>query len=792
MSIESTEISERLSSPLLAPARVAVFLTALAPAIVSTGFIFPFVTTRNVFFRICVEAALGLVVLTGVKRLREFEGSADPILKWFGFYLIAISFAAVFGLAPWHSVFGDFERMGGVWAWLHLFLFYLVLRILMRRSDWTVLFRCILAVADVVVIWGAFEFLPASIRNPLFQTTLGAGSTVGNPGLLAPYLLLTLAVSCLLLLEERGRWWRVFAVVSALMVLFGIAGSRNRSGELGLLFGVIAGASVFVAFSANRRRVALAYLRVGVLLILLATVGGYLLNRRAPEFVRHFGERWTTFLTSPIDQPRIVEWKIALEGFRDRPLLGYGPENHQIIASHHFDPRIYEVTGGGVFDRTHNAWIELLATTGLIGAAAMAGLWFATALLIRTALRQKRIRVGEAATLCGAFIGYAIYLTFWFFDINSAMVWVVLLGFLASRAHGTLDVFPRASEGRGSPILRWGTAALIAVAAYLHGIIPLVAAHDLSVGAGEGTFERRLGAFGHVMNSSAPQTLHTFPIYYRFLRSTIPFLGPGSDTLLRKEFDLAVQRGFIEASRHISRNKYDDRSYVDAARLSMLAGTYYQDARYLRLGRDQLLDAVRISPTRPDSRVLLSSVYLSLRDTAKAAAQLDSAIRFAPQYGLTYFFAAKLSLARNDVDAASSQLTAGLTHGFGRIDPVLADIVLDLEKRGEYLRAAKITEEFLERGFGPLSGWKRGTTPTGFALSSIAEDLANRLPILYLRGGDRTAAAKAATAFGAIKPEAAASVRRLQADIVSGHDSSWFGKRFVLPPPTQPSSTPRL
>src|SRR6476620_1580008 len=104
--------------------------------------------------------------------------------------------------------------MGGVWAWFHLFLFYLALKVLLGANDWIIYFRVMVFAALIVVAWGAGEFLPGSIRNPHFQTTLTAGSMVGNPGLLAPYLLLCAFLCAWLLIVESRPVWKALAASS--------------------------------------------------------------------------------------------------------------------------------------------------------------------------------------------------------------------------------------------------------------------------------------------------------------------------------------------------------------------------------------------------------------------------------------------------------------------------------------------------------------------------------------------------------------------------------------------------
>lgn len=782
---ENISASERKGWILNGLGNVALFLTALTPMLLVGGVFFPFVVTRNIFFRLCVELALATILLGGMNRLREIRGNADPVLKWFSVYIVALAFAAIFGLSPWHSVFGDFERMGGVWAWLHLLLFYLSLRILLTQTGWTRFLRLNVGVGIFIVVWGAAEYLPESMRNPLFHTTLSFGSTTGNPGLLGPYLLLSLALSCWLLLTEKRWWWKLFAALSALILLFGLAGSRNRSSELGLLVGLFVGAAIYFYLHANRRSLVRKYGIAAAAAIVLLAGGGYLAAAKAPALADRFTGRWKGFLSSPVDHLRTIEWNIALKGFADRPIFGYGPENHQIVSSHHFDPDIYANAGAGVFDRTHNAWLELLATTGLVGTIAMLLLWAATIRTIREGIREKALSPAEAAVFSGALAGYAVYLTFWFFDINSVFVWVAMLGLITFRVRGPLKVFvPATADASAERRIRLPAVAavvLLALAAYLHGVVPFIAARDLSEATTAGPFETRLAAFTRVMNSAAPQTLHTFPLYYRFLRESGNSISANASPIVRKEFDLAVQRGLVEADRSIARNPQDDRSYVEAARFSMLAGLFYRDGRYFQYARDQLIKSVKISPKRPEGRILLSGVLLSLHDSAGASAQVDSAVMLAPEYGPAYFYAGKTLLVRGKVDSASIMLTSGLRKKHLGTEEIYESAVSALVKNGEPLRAAELDELFLETAYAPLRTWGKGNPPNYVSLTPVAERLAERLPLLYNEGGRRDAAIAAAMAFASVHSSALPAATEFQSDLREGRGSKWKGKEYLLP-----------
>src|SRR5438132_1543841 len=206
-----------------------------------------------------------------------------------------------------HSVFGDFERMGGVWAWLNLVLFFLLLRTL-RDQDWPWILNSALAVSLFVGVSVISQHGELAGSAPSDGLVAGSSSTVGNSGLLAAYLLMNLSLAAYL----------------------ACASVRNRVPSM-------------------------------------LTDGG------------NFA---------------------AMAGFKDRPLLGYGPENHNIVWSRHFDPNIY-LLDTDVYDRTHNQFLEVLATNGIVGMVAFLGIWVAIGMTLVRGYRAGRLSAPAASVLWG-------------------------------------------------------------------------------------------------------------------------------------------------------------------------------------------------------------------------------------------------------------------------------------------------------------------------------------------------------------------------------------------------------
>ena len=68
-------------------------------------------------------------------------------------------------------------------------------------------------------------------------------------------------------------------------------------------------------------------------------------------------------------EARYIVWKMAWNGFLERPILGWGLENFNVTFGKHFDSKLYLREYGGEiwFDRAHNIVLDTLINSGIVG-----------------------------------------------------------------------------------------------------------------------------------------------------------------------------------------------------------------------------------------------------------------------------------------------------------------------------------------------------------------------------------------------------------------------------------------
>lgn len=271
--------------------------------------------------------------------------------------------------------------------WLEFAAVYLIgCQVVTRRSArWVV--AALLAAGVAEALLGAYQFVrqvgpDAFILMGRFMRAYG---TFQQPNPYAGYLGYLMPVAASLALAGPGRWWRerrlrsaaetgLYAAVAALLGL-GIIMSWSR----GAWLGAAAAAVIVVGF--RNRRSALLTLSAVIVLALLITVTG---TAELPGFIGARLNDLGSYFTGPDPAhteitdanfsvlERLAHWQAGLRMFEDRPWLGVGIGNYAVAYPAYQLPHWYAPLG-----HAHNIFINFLAETGALGAAAFVALWLA-------------------------------------------------------------------------------------------------------------------------------------------------------------------------------------------------------------------------------------------------------------------------------------------------------------------------------------------------------------------------------------------------------------------------------
>ena len=427
-----------LLTPLVVSGKTAFFPLVVNDQVVFfPPTIFPFLVGKALLFRCIVEIVFVAWTVLAVLNPKY----RPPRSLLLGLLAVALGVAAVSafqGASMARSLFSTYERMGGVLDQAHWLVLAVVLVSVVRVAQWRVLLNANLAVGMVVALWAVGQHYDV---GPLIWQWSQDGygrvtATLGNPIHLGVYVLVNSLVAAGFFVESLiakttprsdevggegtvppalaqkgfGTLWpaRLFWGMCALLSAWVVTLTAARGPFLGLMAGFAAAAVLFAYLERGRVRLAIGALACLLATAVVAFAVAVATFEREPggeraRFSNPLVERTLAFSKRTVDM-RLAAWDAAAEGFLERPLLGFGPENYIVVLGRH---------GEGVgadmraHDNAHGRLAEEIATRGLLGIASHLAIWVALLVVgLRTAARMGRRERIPLVFAGGALVGY--------------------------------------------------------------------------------------------------------------------------------------------------------------------------------------------------------------------------------------------------------------------------------------------------------------------------------------------------------------------------------------------------
>lgn len=416
--------------------------------------LFPAVSGKMPFL-LALIAGLGLVAAGRPAAARV----PRPLLVAVPVFVVVSAGAALFGVDGAQSLWGSVSRATGLVTTAALAVWCLSAPRILDAAGWRRFWLVSALTAAATTAMLVAEALFPAVRA-FFQEEARFSGLFGNPSYLAGYLTMSAALAplCLSSFPSRIRW-AVPALAAAAVA--GVVLTGSRSGIVGLAAAALAGGAVVALRARGRRRahILLGAAVVGVLAGSLFLVPQDVLVRiglPAPV-VRVVDAR------SYFDDPtRLLQWQIALEAFRARPLLGWGPENYQAAFDRHYRPELLRFSfTETVSDKPHNYPLELLVAGGVPLVLAWVALLGVCILLIVRGLRAGTLTTAEGAGAAGALAAYLVHGAFLFETLPTSLLFFSLLAWLGVRS-GSAAVPARRSRAGLAGASVFAVVALVA------------------------------------------------------------------------------------------------------------------------------------------------------------------------------------------------------------------------------------------------------------------------------------------------------------------------------------------
>lgn len=432
-----------------------LFLIPFVPLVITSSMYFPFITGKNFAFRILTEIIIGL---WGVLAVRDAK--YRPKLSLVSYAVLAfvaiIALADTFGIYPYKSFWSNYERMEGLVTLLHLLgLFFVASSILKTEKMWSRFFHTSIGVSVILGIYGLFQLSGAIKIN---QGGVRVDGTLGNATYLAVYMLFHIFLTAFFLAKRRygkesaGGFFSDYVnyIYSAIIVLQTVIlyYTASRGPILGLIGGIFISSILIAVFERQRngvRKMAFSAL------VAIVAISGLFVAFRDSDFVRSskvlarfsdisVGERTT--------RSRFMIWNMAYQGFKERPILGWGQENFNYVFNKYYSPKMYDQEQW--FDRTHNVFFDWLIAGGALGILSYLSIFF-VAIYSLWKKRGWEISVAEKSLLTGLLIGYFFQNLFVFDNLTSYVLFFVVIAYAHSRMVSQSDSLPAKERSLLSP-----------------------------------------------------------------------------------------------------------------------------------------------------------------------------------------------------------------------------------------------------------------------------------------------------------------------------------------------------
>ncbi len=346
---------------------ILIFLLLLTPFVILIAIPYNFlvISVKVIFFQFIIQTAFLIWLILNLIFQQYKINWKNPIFILLSIFFIFAAFSNLFGIDPYSSFFGSAERADGFISWIHYYLYFILLWVVLdNKKKWIYYLYNLVFLTLILAIIG------------LDQDYNRIVSTLGNPIPLANFMLLSSTLTLFLIFYHKTKNLKlniiknVFLIILIFIFFWVIVKTDTRGTVAAFGLGIIGG-SLFYALIEQKNKI----LKYGLLFFSLLIIFSSFL------FFKYKNEIGNSFLAEKvnlikrisdisIDDPttrhRLANWSIAWNGIKEKPFLGWGQESYgNIFIKYYNDVNLYD--NNEWFDRSHNFILDWLVYFGWIG-----------------------------------------------------------------------------------------------------------------------------------------------------------------------------------------------------------------------------------------------------------------------------------------------------------------------------------------------------------------------------------------------------------------------------------------
>src|SRR3989344_2071099 len=352
--------------------KIVVGLTFFVPlAFFPTNFIFPFIVPKIVIFRSLTLVLLALYIILLASDWKKYIIQNSPLNIVILLFLISFGISTFVGLDWYRSFWDNHERMLGFFTVAHYVLYYLMVTSVVRNwDDWQWLLRTFLLAGGIVM---GIALIQQFDQEFLLNTSGNrSASTLGNPIYVGGYGLFLAFMGWLMLMKEKSLGWKLFVGIVGFLGIF-------FSGSRGALLAFIVGIGILIiSYIITLKKHTKIRKLLLLLTVFLIVFFGIVFSFRQTSFIKSIPTVGRLLNTSNSTLgTRFMAWQIAIEGWKDYPIFGWGPSNYYFAFNQYYKAEFLHFSYRETwFDNAHNIVLNTLTERGIVGVIIYLGIFF--------------------------------------------------------------------------------------------------------------------------------------------------------------------------------------------------------------------------------------------------------------------------------------------------------------------------------------------------------------------------------------------------------------------------------
>lgn len=620
-----------------------ILIVPFIPFVVSSTMLFPFITGKGFLFRILIEIIFALWVY-----LAFLDSNYRPKMNKISWSLLIFGLivfvANIFGENPYKSFWSNYERMEGFITIIHIIIYYFVVTFSLNTEKlWSYFWNTVVTSSFIMSIYGVFQLFGYFDIN---QGGVRVDGRLGNATYLAIYLVFNIFLGLFLLYRNyfKNKLLSFYYILTILLNIIILYYTATRGAILGLIIGVFISSVIIILKEQNKlfRKISIyiiAFMSAIFILFLLFRNTAFIQN--SPVL-----SRFSSISISEVqNQGRRYVWPMALEGFKENPILGWGQENFNYVFNKFYNPLMYNQEQW--FDRTHNVILDWLIASGILGLIAYLSIYLFTIIYL---FKKTNFALIEKSIFFGLLSAYFFHNLFVFDNLISYIMFMSVLAFINTESVKNVQ---NSTKKYNPDLVNYGIAPAVIIITVLVVYFVNVPAimqskyliKSISIDLKNKpdptkNIEYMKKAFSYNSFGHAETVEQVVPLSVRI--SQIDY----SNDIKKDIFNVAYE----ETKKQVEKTPNDIRYLLLFGSLLNRFGIYDQASTSLE-------KAISISPKKPVLYLELGSMYLSKGDLNKAMEVFKLAYDIEPRFKESAILYATASIYSGKQDILSNVLS---------------------------------------------------------------------------------------------------------------------------------------